>query len=502
MTKDAKSRYSQLETDRSPVLEKARECSDLTLPGLIPRDGQNDATLLAQPYQSLGARGVNNLGSKILLALFPPGSPFVRHELADPTTAQRQPAELERVRSQLSRIETRVSLRAERERAILWSVIVHLIVAGNVLFYHPRGKAPQVFGIHQYVIRRNPAGVAREAIVKESMAPSDLAPELLAKAKVPANRKENVDVYTVIEWTDTTCRWWQELNGVKVTAVSSSPVDVCPWLPLIWKYRPGKHWAESHVMEMLGDLMSYEGMSKAIFKFAELASKVIYLDNPNSTTDIEELRKAESGDFVQGSMDDISVLQLDKYADFRVVDAVMQRLEQRLAAAFLLQTGVVRDAERVTAEEIRAVAQELEDGLGGVYSILASGFQMQYARRLIHELELDQEVPRIPKSAVRVTVVTGFEALGRAHSTNRIRALIADARNMLGDGAIQYFRTGNVLSRLAVGYGVEDLEEIIKSEDEVVEEQQQQQLQTALQEAAPGLMQEAIGGGLNEEQPA
>jgi hypothetical protein len=500
MKTDAKSRYSRLETERSPVLEKAREASDLTLPGLIPRDGQNDATLLAQPYQSLGARGVNNLASKILLALFPPGSPFIRHELNDPPGVQRQPQELERIRVALSRIESRVSLRAERERAILWSVIVHLVVAGNLLFYHPRGKDPQVFGIHQYVIRRNPAGRAREAIVKEAMSPSDLSRDILAKAKVPFDRKEPVDVYTVVEWTDTSCRWWQELNGEVITEVSTSPIDVCPWLPLLWKYRPGKHWAESHVMEMLGDLMSYEGMSKAIFKFAELASKVIYLDNPNSTTDIEELRKAESGDFVQGSMEDITVLQLDKYADFRVVDAVMQRLEQRLAAAFLLQTGVVRDAERVTAEEIRAVAQELEDGLGGVYSILASGFQWQYAKRLIHELELEGEVPRLPKTAVRITIVTGFEALGRAHSTNRIRALIADARNMLGDGAVQYFRTGNVLSRMAVGLGVEDIDEIIKADDEVMEEQQQAQMSAALQEAAPGLMQDAIGSGLNEEQ--
>ena len=31
-----------------------------------------------QPYQGIGARGVNNLASKLSLALMPPNSPFFR----------------------------------------------------------------------------------------------------------------------------------------------------------------------------------------------------------------------------------------------------------------------------------------------------------------------------------------------------------------------------------------------------------------------------------------
>ena len=76
-------RYEKLETERTPFLTRARECSKLTLPTLVPDAGHSSSSTFDTPFQGIGARGVNNLASKLLLALVPPNSPFFRLTVDD-----------------------------------------------------------------------------------------------------------------------------------------------------------------------------------------------------------------------------------------------------------------------------------------------------------------------------------------------------------------------------------------------------------------------------------
>jgi len=65
-----------------PFLERARKCSELTIPTLLPKEGSTSATSFPTPYQSLGARGVNHLSAKLLLTLLPPNAPFFKLTLS------------------------------------------------------------------------------------------------------------------------------------------------------------------------------------------------------------------------------------------------------------------------------------------------------------------------------------------------------------------------------------------------------------------------------------
>ena len=56
----AKERYEKLKEKREQYLDRARECSELTIPALIPEDGFHYTSELYTPFQSVGARGVNN----------------------------------------------------------------------------------------------------------------------------------------------------------------------------------------------------------------------------------------------------------------------------------------------------------------------------------------------------------------------------------------------------------------------------------------------------------
>ena len=82
-TESAKAVYDRLETDRKPYVTRAENCATYTIPALFPKDTDNGSTDYDTPYQSVGARGVNNLASKLGLALFPPNSPFFRLSVRD-----------------------------------------------------------------------------------------------------------------------------------------------------------------------------------------------------------------------------------------------------------------------------------------------------------------------------------------------------------------------------------------------------------------------------------
>jgi len=77
-TGSAEALYTKLSGQRFPYIKRGRDASALTIPSILPAEGHNGASALPTPYQSVGARGVNNLAAALLLSLLPPNSPFFR----------------------------------------------------------------------------------------------------------------------------------------------------------------------------------------------------------------------------------------------------------------------------------------------------------------------------------------------------------------------------------------------------------------------------------------
>lgn len=473
----AKALYAELEADRSRALYMARECSRLTIPSLLPPDGTNNSTQLLQPYQSLGAYGVNNLASKLLLALYPPGTAFFRYILPAEIAGQaaslppEQRAELEK---RLAAAENRALQKFETSpiRPQKAEELLHLIVAGNVLTYFPSLEGHRVYPMDRYVVRRNAAGKPMDVVVRENVSPRSLPADVRAACNVSDDKKEGVDVYTAITWDEDRCRWRSEINDIEVPdSAGDSPLDISPWNPLRWKAVPGADYGRGHVEEYIGALQSAEGLAQSTVEFAAVASKIVFLVKPGSTTNVDDVNRARSGDAVAGNLEDIGVLQLDKYADFQAVNTVAGKIDELLSRAFLLRSGLVRDAERVTAEEIRATAQELEDTLGGVYTVLAQEEQMPFIRRHLSILQVSGEIPRFPKGAVDPVVVTGFQALGRNHSLNKLRGAIQDLQALFGaEAVIKLLQGGPTANRILLGWGVEDPSSIVKTADQIAQE--------------------------------
>lgn len=497
----AKNRWSELQGRRSAVLQRARDAAKLTIPALLPEEGANDSTELPTPFQSLGAEGVNNLSSKLLLALFPPNTAFFRLKIDEDVVADLGKRKVD-VEERLSKIERKGVLRVEKSmlRPVANEVLAHLIVAGNSLMFVPENDEPRMYRIDQFCVVRDGSGNVMEVVVKECVHSSTLPAETLAACGVKASEHKNVDVYTHIKWTAQRVTYHEEINDVVVPeSKGSHPKDKTPWLVLRWKAVPNNDYGRGLIEEYIGDLTSLEGIAEAVVSFAAVAAKIILMVKPGSSTSAEDINEAETGDAVSGNAEDVSYLQLEKQSDFQVVKSVAEGIEQRLSRVFMLTSGLVRDAERVTAEEIRMLAQQLEDVLGGVYTVLAAEFQLPLVRRLLAVMTKLGEIPPLPKGIVEPIIVTGFEALGRNHTTNKLRAFLADAKATLGDGILEYINVEVALKQLGTGHGVEGLDELIKTPDEVAAARQQGLMATMGQQAA-GPVAGQLAKGLVESQ--
>ena len=105
--------YAKCEAQRSSYLDRGRDSARLTIPTIMPDSGRTSHTRFPTPYQSVGARGVNNLASALLLSLLPPNAPFFRlviNEKEKRTMDEIDPAIKTEVEKSLSRIERAVVL--------------------------------------------------------------------------------------------------------------------------------------------------------------------------------------------------------------------------------------------------------------------------------------------------------------------------------------------------------------------------------------------------------
>ena len=228
-----------------------------------------------------------------------------------------------------------------------------------------------------------------------------------------------------------------------------------------------------------------EALCKSVAQVAAVASNILYLVNPNAVTRISELSKAKSGDFIRGKIEDIQVLQVNKTSDLQIASAEIQQIEGRLSYAFLLNSAVQRHAERVTAEEIRYVASELEDTVGSIYSILSQELQLPLVKRFMTQMTREGAIPDMPEGAkgVEPMIVTGIEALGRGHDLNNLDTFIRYAQ-VFPEAFQMNVKQAEILRQIATSLGI-DAASVVKSDEEIQQEQMQMQQMQMAQQVAP-----------------
>ena len=479
--------YSTMTTSRESFLKRAREASKLTIPTLIPESGHTYTSDYPTPYQSIGARGVNNLASKMLMALLPPNSPFFRLIIDDFDLAnligedKRGPVE-----EGLAKIERAAlhEIEAEAMRVPIYEALKHLIVGGNALLHLPNKGVMRVFHLDSYTVKRDVQGNILKIIVKETLSAKTLPVELQKYVDTSAeDTYRTYDLFTCIKREEKKYEIFQEIQGNRIEESSGQyPLDQLPWIPLRFNRIDNEDYGRGFVEEYIGDLKSVEGLSQAIVEGSAAAAKVLFLVKPNGTTKLRTLAESPNGAIVAGDANDVSTLQLQKSTDFRVANEMLQYLTNRLQFAFLMNSSVERQAERVTAEEIRYKAQELEMALGGVYSVLSQELQVPLVKLLLARLTKQGKMPKFPKNTVKPEIVTGVEALGRGQDLNKLATFLQYLQPLGQQIIAQEMNIGDYIDRLGASLGI-DTSGLIKTSEEkqmekqMIEQQRQQMMQ-------------------------
>jgi hypothetical protein len=495
----AKQRYDRLSSNRSQFLNAARQASELTLPYLIREDEHTTkgALKLTTPWQSTGAKGVVTLASKLMLALLPPQTSFFKLQVNDVNLPDELGPE---IRSELdlsfAKIERTVmeSIAESGDRVVVHQALKHLVVAGNALIFMSKDGL-KLYPLSRYVVDRDGNGNVIEIVTKETISKKLIKkfyPEYEDKAQdsvVDDGHIPNDEcvIYTHVKLDNNRWVWHQELEGkILPKSMGKAPFDANPWLVLRFNHVDGEVYGRGRVEEFLGDLKSLEALSQAIVEGSAAAAKVVFTVSPSSTTKPQTLAKAGNGAIIQGRPDDIGVVQVGKTADFSTAYQMIGSLTQRLNEAFLILN--VRDSERTTAEEVRMTQLELEQQLGGLFSLLTVEFLVPYLNRKLNVAQKTGDIPRLPQGGiVRPTIVAGINALGRGQDRESLAQFLTVIAQTMGPDAIaQYINPDEVIKRLAASSGI-DVLNLVKSMQELQAEQaqqlQQQQAMMAQQQA-------------------
>ena len=261
---------------------------------------------------------------------------------------------------------------------------------------------------------------------------------------------------------------------------STAPKNASPWLVLRFNTVDGEDYGRGRVEEFIGDLRSLDGLSQALVEGASVASKVVFLVSPSATTKPGTLAKAGNGAIIQGRPEDVGVVQVGKTADFATAAQLAAQIEKRILEAFLVMN--VRNAERVTAEEVRLTQLELEQSLGGLFSLLTVEFLIPYLNRTLLILQRSNQIPRLPKDVVRPKIVAGINSLGRGQDNEALTRFIATIAQTLGAEALMKFiDPSEAIKRLAAAQGI-DVLNLVKTPEQL-EEAKQQMLQQKAQQS-------------------
>lgn len=508
-TQTAKGRYESLKAQREPYLRRAEENARLTIPALLPPGGSEGSADLYQPFQSVGARGVNHLAAKLLLALFPPNQPFFRltmdefilEELQEKSGLEYADAKAEFDQA-LSRVENAIISRMDQRqaRSTLIEVLKHLLVAGNALVQVLPDGGLRYYPLSRYVVKRDKSGNVLEIVVLDKVSRASLPEEALQLVEEDENEEEGdkdsqntIEIYTRVHRVGRSWRVYQELGGQVIPRSRGTyPLEKTPWIPLRLIKVDGEDYGRAYVEEYCGDLRSLESLSQSIVEFAAVASKILIFVEDGGVTKRKDVARAPSGKVLKGSAKDVTAFQLEKYPDFRVAWEAMKEIQHRLEQAFLLFSGIQRDAERVTAAEIRALIHELEQGLGGIYSVLSQELQAPLVRRILHQMQRSGDLPRLPDDAIQPQIITGVDALGRASDLQRLDLFVAGVSELFGPEAVaEYVNVGSYMIRRATALGL-DIDGLVRSEEEVQEARQLRMQQEMAQQIGPEAAKAAI----------
>lgn len=508
--KNIKGFYKTLSSQRLSYLNRARQYARYTIPYLIRqsdeiRSTKNDSGQLELKFDSVGAEAVVSLANKIVQSLFPTRRPYYtvkpkkESEMAEELARDKQLALNTKSAINKLNMDAMELFNSSDIRNVLVRAATILVVAGDALYIDDTEQSSfehkhRVYDLNDYVIKRDINGNVLKIIVREVIlfgaVPQEVKDKLGTTICAKKEETDELELYTHVARTDgENFEVTQEMEDVVIT---ESPIkytkDNLPYIPLSWNVISGEDYGRGLVETHLGAFKSVHNLSKAQALLSVAASRVTPLVKPGSQLShkIVELNNAPSGTYFEGLKDDISYPETNKLSDAQLTQAQIDNHSSLIARVFLMSTSIQRDAERVTAEEIRKMAEALESNFGGIYSQLSYIWQKPLAvRQFKRSLEANGLADL--EDTLDVLIVSGLDGLTQSSKLDDLYGFLtalAKIAQELGLPLAQLVDTRALLEEFAELYNIDTISgtSIIKSDKQQQEDQQAAQ-QAAQQQA-------------------
>lgn len=428
--------YEELKSDRELITTKVEEYATWTLPSVFPETGNNSSDELQNDVQSFGAQAVNHLSNKLMVGLFNPSRPFFRLDATKEFSAELAAAGVapEDIQAALHGAERESVKELDRlgAREPFTMLLMLLIITGNGLVYFPKNGSIQTYSMRDYVIKRDITGFPIRMVIHDAKKlgslPQDVQDKIMAAKPNDSDGEMDTKLHTDIVWDSKVKKYTvhQYADSIQLTDDKTKGVytiETLPYIPLVWKLVRGEDWGRGLVEDYAGDFHSLSTAERSSLEVVSVMAQLKGMVDPAGVTDVTELNNTANGQWCSGREQDVSLVNFSELQNtLASLEAYIAKKETRLSKAFLMDSAGVRNAERVTAEEIRLVARDLEMALGGVYTRLAQTFQLPIARLLLVSIDF-----KIKGSKVEPIITTGLSALGRSGDLDSYRFFIQDA---------------------------------------------------------------------------
>jgi len=495
------------DSDRQESLDRARLCSSLSKPHILPPEGWDDGEMLPTTFSALPSRGLTNLEGRLLLALFPVGMPFFKLRAAarfkyDPEV---DPELLQAFDDRLRIHELMMMARLEKDdykggtnarragfRSRMRTAISQLLVTGDVLIQMTDSYQIRIHRRDNYVVRRDTGGDVMYMITREKVDPAALTEDKLEAAGIvleeiagkPVHDRLE-DLYTRIQWNPFSKRWVIDQQIRDRTIVTSEEMFT-PYFSVPYQLPPTAHYGRGIIEDNLGDVRALNELTERLLDFAAMSSKFMFVTDYSSQVRPQDLA-LPTGSCIQGRVQsgqvtDVAILRTDKAQDFGVVQNVRAQIASDISKVMMMEAEQLPSYERASRLHVERVAMELEGALGGVYAPIADALQIPLIERLRYQMTRDGSLPDLPDDSVEIEAITGISALSREGDQQRLLQLLQTVAGM-GQDMLSRVDRGVLLDVLVRHSGIYE-PGLVKSQEQVEQEQQQAQQQQMLGMAA------------------
>lgn len=478
--------WSRLAGLKEPLMTRVERYAAMTVPKVcLPTGFQVESMDQTHDYQALGAQACNHVVNKLMTAMFAPSRPFFR--VAPGKKTKEEAAKIKLTETELNDVlaamerDSATQLDTLGQRPKLYQVCRHLVITGNCLMVLDKDTI-RAIGLRYYCVKRDYMGKVHTLVIREEMRFDELDPKIQAlwsDARQKADnkvclyryiRRSPVGEYIMTQWVDETKlpkEWsarWKEENF--------------PYRALAWDLTDDSDYGTGLVEDYAGDFEALSVLSEAIVTGAVVGTEFRWVAHPNGVTNIEDMRNSVNGDTIPGSAKDVSAITPPVQEGVKTASAISQEYAQRISRGFLMNSAVTRDAERVTAEEVRMNAMELESSFGGVYSMLAPAIQAPIAKWMMAMADTP-----LKGTDLKVVVVTGLDALSRNGDLENLKQAFTtlSAFAQAPEALIQRVKWQDLSDFIGQGCGV-DLKRFIMTEKEFGAIQEQIRAQQTQQE--------------------